>query len=54
MTAVEGFGRKWIAVNPLDSVAFGVTQHQTVEQIKMTLAFGWFLEFECPEESSDL
>jgi hypothetical protein len=40
MIAVEGFGRKWIAVNPLDSVAFGVTQHQTVEQSKMTLAFG--------------
>ena len=40
MTAVEGFGRKWIAVNPLDSVAFGVTQHQTVEQSKMTLVFG--------------
>jgi hypothetical protein len=40
MTAVKGFGRKWIAVNPLDSLVFGVTQHQTVEQSKMTLAFG--------------
>jgi hypothetical protein len=44
MTAVKGFGTKWIAVNPLDSVVFGVTQHQTVEQLveqsKMTLAFG--------------
>jgi hypothetical protein len=42
MTVVEGFGRKWIAVNPLDSIAFGVTQHQTVEQSEMTLAF-WLI-----------
>ncbi len=38
MTAVKGFGRKWIAVNQLDSFVFGVTQHQTVEQSKMTPA----------------
>ncbi len=43
-----------IAVNPLNSVVFGVTQHQTVGQSNMTLVFGWFLEFQCPEESCDL
>ncbi len=31
---------RMIAVNQLNSVVFGVTQHQTVEQSKMTLAFG--------------
>ncbi len=38
MTAVKGFGGKWIAVNPLDTIVFGMTQHQTVIQSKMTLA----------------
>jgi hypothetical protein len=32
MTAVKGFGGKWIAVNPLDTIVFGMTQHQTVIQ----------------------
>jgi hypothetical protein len=40
MTAVKGFGWKWIAVNPLDTIVFGMTQHQTVIQSKMTLAAG--------------
>ena len=54
MTAVEGFCGKWIAVNPLDTLVFSMTQHQTVIQSKMTLALGWFLEFQGPEESSHL
>ncbi len=56
MTAVKGFGGKWIAVNPLETIVFGMTQHQTVIQSKMTLAAGWFLEFLClaSEESSNL
>jgi hypothetical protein len=40
MTAVKGFGGKWIAVNQLDTIVFGMTQHQTVIQSKMTLAAG--------------
>jgi hypothetical protein len=40
MTAMKGFGWKWIAVNPLDTIVFGMTQHQTVIQSKMTLVFG--------------
>ena len=40
MTAMKGFGWKWIAVNPLDTIVFGMTQHQTVIQSKMTFAFG--------------
>ncbi len=45
MTAVKGFGGKWIAVNPLDTIVFGMTQHQTVIQSKMTLAgsCGWLI-----------
>ncbi len=39
MTAVKGFGWKWFAVNLLDTVVFGMTQHQTVIQSKMTLVF---------------
>ena len=54
MTAVEGFCRKWVAVNPLGTLVFGMTQHQTVIQSKMTLALGWFLEYQGPEESSHL
>ena len=54
MTAVEGFCGKWIAVNTLDALVFSMTQHQTVIQSKMTLALGWFLEFQGPEESSHL
>jgi hypothetical protein len=40
MTAMKRFRRKWIAVNPLYTVVFGMTKHQTIEQSKMTLAFG--------------
>ncbi len=40
MTAMKGFGLKWITVNQLDTIVFGMTQHQTVIQSKMTLAFG--------------
>jgi hypothetical protein len=40
MTAVKGFGGKWIAVNPFDTIALGMTQHQIVIQSKMTLAAG--------------
>jgi hypothetical protein len=40
MTAVKEFGWKWIAVNPLDTIVFCMTQHQTVIKSKMTLASG--------------
>ena len=53
----KGFGqlwREWIAVSPMDTIVFGMTQHQTVTQSKMTLALGWFLEFQCLEERSYL
>ncbi len=52
-TAMKRFRWKWIAVNPLYwyTVVFGMTKHQTVEQSKMTLAFGWILQFQCPEQS---
>ncbi len=44
MTAVKGFGWirswKWIAVNPLDTIVFCMTQHQTAIKSKMTLASG--------------
>jgi hypothetical protein len=35
MTAVKGFGGKWAAVNPLDTIVFGMNQHQTVKKSKM-------------------
>jgi hypothetical protein len=38
----------------LDTIVFCMTQHQTVIKSKMTLASGWFLEFQCLEESSYL
>jgi hypothetical protein len=50
MTAMKQFRWKWIAVNPLYTVAFGMTKHQTVEKSKMTLAFGRILQLQCPEE----
>jgi hypothetical protein len=40
MTAVKGFGKKWIAVNLLSTIVFGMTQHQTIKQSNMTLVFG--------------
>ena len=40
MTAMKGFGGDWIALNPLDTIVFGMTQHQTLIQSKMTLAAG--------------
>jgi hypothetical protein len=45
MTAMKRFRRKWIAVNPLYTVVFGMTKHQTIEQSKTTLAFGRILQF---------
>jgi hypothetical protein len=51
MTAMKRFRRKWIAVNLLYTVVFGMTKHQTIEQSKMTLAFGRILQFRYPEES---
>ncbi len=54
MTAMKRFRWKWIAVNPLYTVVFGMTKHQTVEQSKMTLVFGRILRFQCPKESSYL
>jgi hypothetical protein len=44
MTAVKGIGGKWIAVNPLDTIVFGMTQHKTVLQSKMTrFVCGWLM-----------
>ena len=47
MTAMERFRRKRIAVNSLHSFVLGVSNHQTIEQSKMPLALGWFLQFQC-------
>jgi hypothetical protein len=54
MPVMKRFCWKWIAVNPLYTVVFGMTKHQTVEQNKMTLAFGRILQFQCPKESNYL
>jgi hypothetical protein len=48
---MKQFRRKHFAVNPLYTVVFGMTKHQTIEQSKMTLVFGLFMQFQCPEES---
>ena len=54
MTSVEHFCRKSIAVNPLHTLVLGVTQHQTIEQCKVTLSFGRFLQLQCLNEGSYL
>jgi hypothetical protein len=54
MTAVEHFRRERIAVNPLHTPVLGVTQHQTIEQGKMALAFGRLLQFQGFKESIHL
>ncbi len=54
MTAMKRFRWKWIAVNPLYTVVFGMTKHQTVEQNRKNLAFGRILQFQRPEENSYL
>jgi hypothetical protein len=56
MTAImmKCYRLKWIAVNPLYTIVFGMTKHQTIEQSKMTLACGRILQFQCPKESSYL
>ena len=54
ITSIEHFRRKWIAVNPLHTLVLGVTQHQTIEQCKMALAFGRFLQLQCLKEGSYL
>ncbi len=46
VTAMKCFFWKWIAVNPLYTVVFGMTKHQTIEQSKMTLAFRRILQFQ--------
>jgi hypothetical protein len=40
MTAVNGFGGKWIAINPLDTIVFCMTKHHTVRKSNMTFATG--------------
>ena len=54
MTSVEHFARKWIAVNPMHTLVLGVPQHQTIEQCKMALVFGLFLQLQCLKEGSYL
>jgi hypothetical protein len=51
MTSIEHFLWKRIAVNPLHTLVFGVSQHQTFEQCKMTLALGRFLQLNLKEGS---
>ena len=46
MTSVDHFCWKWIAVNPLHTLVLGVIQDQTVEQCKMALASGRFLQLQ--------
>ena len=46
MTSIEPFCPKWIAVNPLHTLVLGVIQDQTVEQCKMALASGRFLQLQ--------
>ncbi len=53
-TVMKCFSRKWIAVNPLYTVIFGMTKRQIIEQSKMTLAFRRILQFQCPKESTYL
>jgi hypothetical protein len=40
MTAIKSFCWKCIAFNQLDTIVFGITKHQTIEQSKMTRVFG--------------
>ena len=47
MAAMERFRRKRIAVYSLHTFVLGVSNHQTIEQSKMPLALGWFLQFQC-------
>jgi ABC-type protease/lipase transport system fused ATPase/permease subunit len=54
ITAMKRFRQKWIAVNPLHTLVLGVTQHQTIEQCKMALVFGLFLQLQCLKEGSYL
>ena len=44
VTAVKRLRRKRVAVNPLHSFVLGVSQHQTIIQGEMPLAFGRFLQ----------
>ena len=54
MPVMKRFCWKWIAVNPLYTVVFGMTKHQTIEESKMTLSCGWILQFQCLKKSSYL
>ena len=45
MASMERFRRKRIAVYSLHTFVLGVSNHQTIEQSKMPLALGWFLQF---------
>jgi hypothetical protein len=51
MTAMEHFRWKLITANPLHTLVFGVTQHQTIEQGKMALVLGRLFQFQGFEES---
>jgi hypothetical protein len=52
MTSIEHFVRGRIAVNPLHTLVR--VPAQTIEQRKMALAFGRFLQLQCLEEGSYL
>ena len=54
MTSIEHFRRKRIAVNPLHTLVLVVSQHQTIEQCEMALAFCRFLQLQCLKEGSNL
>ncbi len=51
MTAVKRFGRKGVAVNSLHTFVLGVSQHQTITQGEMPLAFGRVLQLQCLKKS---
>ncbi len=53
MAAVRGFGGKWIAVtHGHHCICYDPEPNSYT--VQMAFVFGWLLEFQCPEESSDL
>ncbi len=54
VTAMGRFRRKRIAVYSLHTLVLGVSDNQTIEQTKMPLVLGWFLQFQCFWESINL
>ncbi len=50
VTAVKRLRRKRVAVYPLHTFVLGVSQHQTIKQGEMPLAFGRFLQLQGLED----